>query len=149
MMTEGKYLIFRNRIDPILRACSVPDAGTSRVPKDDLAVYTGKTSFTNGKTYYFSISRAKAYQRELLAICRELPKMDAVLPGSACTITSLELVRRNSNRAMLNIQFEAAERFFALLTLAGISAFRTVTARTGITYLNADIMYDFKDAVLP
>ena len=146
MMTDGRYLIFRNKIDPILRACStVP----GRVPRDDLAVYQGRTSFTNGKTYYFSVSRARAYQREMLAICRDLPKMDAVLPGSACTITSLELVKRTGNRAMLNAQLEAAEKFFALLTLAGISAYRVVTARTGISYLNADIMYDFRDAVLP
>ncbi|MDE7261361.1 MAG: hypothetical protein K2N78_04770 [Oscillospiraceae bacterium] len=147
MMTAGKYLVFRNKIDPILRACTVLESGISRVPEGDLAVYQGKTSFTSGKTFYFSISRAKARQRELLAICRELPKMSAVLPGSACTITSLELVKGTPNRAMLNAQFEAAEQFFALLTLADISAFRTVKDKSGLIYLNADIMYDFKELV--
>lgn len=148
MMANGQYLVFQNRIGPILRACSVPEAGVSRVPREDLAVYQGKTSFTKGKTFCFRVSRARAHQRELLAICRDLPKMDAVLPGSACTITSLALVRRTAGRTMLNAQLELAEQFFALLTLAGISVFRPVTSRAGLTYLNADIMIDFKDAVL-
>lgn len=149
MMTDGSYLLFRNRIDPILRACSVSAADAGRMPKGDLAVYQGKSSFTSGRTYYFSVSRAKASQRQLLAVCRDLPKMNAVLPGTACTITSLELVKRNASRSALNAQFETAEQFFALLTLAGVSAFRAVSSRSGVTYLNADIMYDFRDAVLP
>lgn len=148
MMTDGKYLLFRNKIDPILRACSIPAAETGRVPADDLAVYQGQTTFTSGKAFYFSVSRAQAHQKKLLDICRKLPKMDAALPGTACTITSLELVRRTNNQAMLKLQMEAAEQFFALLTLAGISAFRVAVSKTGLTYLNADIMYDFKDYVM-
>ena len=148
MMTGGQYLIFRNRIDPILRACSIPEAGGRGVPGDDLAVYQGKTTFTKGKSFYFRVSRAKLYQRELLAICRELPKMNAVLPGTACTVTSLELVRRTSSQAMLREQLAVAEQLFALMTLAGISVYRNVTSKRGITYLNADILYDFKDIVL-
>lgn len=149
MMTDRQYWAFRNRIDPIIRACSVPEAEKGRLPKGDLATYCGKTSFTDKKVFYFSTSRARAYQKELLNICRGLPKMDAVIPGSACTITSLELVKRNRDRAALNAQLVTAEQFFALLTLAGISVFRNVTSRTGLTYLNADIMYDFKDIVAP
>ena len=148
MMTAGKYLIFRNKIDPILRACAVSEADAARLPEGDRAVYCGKTTFTQGKAFYFSKSRAKSYQKQLLDICRGLPKLDAVLPGSACTITSLELVKKSPNQAALNTQMEAAEQFFALLTLADISAFRAVLSKTGITYLNADIMYDFKDYVL-
>lgn len=148
MMTSGQYLIFRNRIDPILRACSVPEALVRGVPRDDLAVYQGKTTYTKGRTFYFRVSRARAHQSALLAVCRDLPKMDAVLPGTACTITSLELVRRTSSRSMLSDQLAAAEQLFALMTLAGISVFRNVTSKRGITYLNADILYDFKDIVL-
>lgn len=148
MMTSGQYLIFRNRIDPILRACSVPETGVRGVPRDDLAVYEGKTTFTKGKAFYFRASRARSYQGVLLAICRELPKMNAVLPGTACTITSLELVRRTSSQAMLREQLAIAEQLFALMTMAGISVFRSVTSKRGITYLNADILYDFKDIVL-
>ncbi len=147
MMTAGKYLVFRNRICPILRACSSPAAGIGRVPQGDLAHYQGETTFTAGKTYYFSTSRAKAHRKQMLEICRDLPKMNAVIPGTACTITSLELVKQGSSRAMLTPQFEAAEQFFALLTLADIANFRAVTSRTGITFLNAYIMLDFKDAV--
>ena len=149
MMTNGQYLIFRNRIDPILRACSVPATGARGMPRDDLAVYQGQTTYTKGRSFYFSVSRAKAHRGALLALCRDLPKMDAVLPGTACTITSLELVKRTSSQSMLREQLETAERLFALMTLADISVFRPVTAKAGITYLNADILYDFKDFVLP
>ena len=149
MMTGGQYLIFRNRIDPILRACSVPGTGSGNVPRYDLAAYQGQTTYTKGRTFYFSVSRAKAHRGALLAICRDLPKLDAVLPGTACTITSLELVKRTSSRSMLREQLETAERLFALMTLADISVFRPVTAKMGITYLNADILYDYKDYVLP
>ena len=149
MMTAGKYLIFRNKIDPILRACAVSETDANHLPEGDRAAYYGKTTFTQGKAFYFSKSRAESYQKQLLDICRGLPKLDAALPGSACTITSLELVKKNQGQAALKAQMEAAEQFFALLTLAGISAFRAVLSRTGITYLNADIMYDFKDRVLP
>ena len=149
MMTPGKYLEFRNQIDPIIRACSVTEAGRSRLPQNDVAVYYGQTTFTQGSAFYFSKSRAKANQKQMLLVCRGLPKMDAVLPGTACTITSLALVKKSNNLAALKPQFEAAEQFFALMTLADISAFRAATSRTGITYLNADIMYDFKDIVVP
>ncbi len=147
MMTAGKYLVFRNRIDPILRACSIPEAGTGRVPADDLALYRGQTSFTQGRAFYFSKSRAESCRGQLLEVCRVLPKMSAVLPGTACTITSLELVKGGGQTA-LKAQMEAAEQFFALLTLSGIAAFRVAASRTGITYLNADIMYDFREYVL-
>lgn len=149
MMTAHAYLLFRNRIDPIIRACSVPAEARGRVPGNDLAHYKGETTFTAGKIYYFSVSRAKSYQKEMLLICRDLPKMDAVLPGTACTITSLELIKRTPSRAMLIPQFEAAEQFFALMTLAGIATFRSFQSKTGISYLNANIMYDFKDIVAP
>ena len=149
MMTAHNYLIFRNRIDPIIRACSVSPETRYRVPRDDLAHYKGETTFTAGKIYYFSVSRAKAHQRQMLEICRDLPKMDAVLPGTACTITSLELIRRTPNPALLGPQFEAAEQFFALLTLADIATFRCFKSKRGISYLNANIMYDFKDFVVP
>lgn len=149
MMTAHAYLLFRNRIDPIIRACSVPAEARGRIPRDDLAHYRGETTFTAGKIYYFSVSRAKSYQKEMLLICRDLPKMDAVLPGTACTITSLELIKRTPNRAMLTPQFEAAEQFFALLTLADIATFRAFQSKTGISYLNANIMLDFKDIVVP
>ena len=149
MMTANAYLLFRNKIDPIIRSCSVPPEARGRVPQGDLAHYQGETTFTSGKTYYFSISRAKSYQQQMLAICRDLPKMDAVLPGTACTITSLELIKRTPTRAMLIPQFEAAEQFFALLTLADIATFRAFRSKTGITYLNANIRHDFKDIVAP
>lgn len=149
MMTANAYLLFRNRIDPIIRACSIPAEARGRVPKGDLAHYRGETTFTAGKIYYFSVSRARSYQKEMLLICRDLPKMDAVLPGTACTITSLELIKRAPSRAMLIPQFEAAEQFFALLTLADIATFRAFTSKTGISYLNANIMYDFKEIVAP
>lgn len=148
MMTAHDYLLFRNRIDPIIRACSVAPEARERVPRDDLAHYRGETTFTEGKIFYFSISRAKARQREMLLICRDLPKMDAVLPGTACTITSLALIKRTPSRAMLDPQFEAAEKFFALLTLADIATFRAFRSKTGIVYLNANIMYDFKNIVV-
>lgn len=149
MMTANEYIIFRNKIDPILRACSVPAGARDRVPPNDLAHYLGESSFTSGKIFYFSISRAKAYQKELLAICRELPKMDAVLPGTACTISSLMLVRRATNRSLLKPQFEASEQFFALLTLADIASFQVLTSKSGITYLNANISLDYKKIVAP
>lgn len=149
MMTANAYLLFRNRIDPIIRACSVPAEARWRVPKGDLAHYKGETTFTAGKIYYFSISRAKSYQKEMLLICRDLPKMDDVIPGTACTITSLALTKRAPSRAMLVPQFEAAEQFFALMTLADIATFRSFQSKTGISYLNANIMYDFKDIVVP
>ena len=150
MMTASKYLLFRNRIDPILRACS---AGTyaqqSLLSQGDLMVYRGQTTFTQSETYYFSNSRAQAHQRQLLAICRDLPKLDAVIPGTACTITSLALVRRNTPQAMLPPQLEAAEQFFVLLTLADAATYRAFQSKSGITYLNAYIAYDFKNIVAP
>lgn len=150
MMTSGKYLLFRNRIDPILRACS---AGTyaqqSILPQGDLMVYRGQTTFTRSESFYFSNSRAKAHRQQLLAVCRDLPKLNAVLPGTACTITSLELTRGGGSLAALKPQMAAAEQLFILMTLAGISTYRAVTSKSGITYLNADILYDFRDAVLP
>lgn len=150
MMTASKYLLFRNRIDPILRACS---AGTyaqqSLLSQGDLMVYRGQTTFTQSETYYFSNSRAQAHQRQLLAICRDLPKLDAVIPGTACTITSLELTKGGGSMTALKPQMEAAEQLFILMTLAGISTYRVVRSRRGISYLNADILYDFRGAVLP
>ena len=148
MMTPGKYLVFRNRIDPIIRACSADTyAEQSRLPQGDLMIYRGQTIFTQSEAFYFSSSRAKAHRQQLLAVCRDLPKMDAVLPGTACTITSLELSKGGSGMAALKPQMEAAEKLFILMTLAGISTYRVVRSRDGITYLNADILYDFKNAV--
>ena len=49
--------------------------------------------------------------------------------------------------AALKPQMEAAEKLFILMTLAGISTYSVVRSRDGITYLNADILYDFKNAV--
>ena len=149
MMTPGKYLVFRNRIDPIIRACSADTyAEQSRLPQGDLMIYRGQTIFTQSEAFYFSSSRAKAHRQQLLAVCRDLPKMDAVLPGTACTITSLELSKGGGTLAALKPQMEAAEKLFILMTLAGISTYRVVRSRDGITYLNADILYDFKNAVL-
>ena len=149
MMTPGKYLVFRNRIDPIIRACSADTyAEQSRLPQGDLMIYRGQTIFTQSEAFYFSSSRAKAHRQQLLAVCRDLPKLDAVLPGTACTITSLELSKGGGTLAALKPQMEAAEKLFILMTLAGISTYRVVRSRDGITYLNADILYDFKNAVL-
>ena len=149
MMTADAYLRFRNKIDPIIRACSVTDADRLRLPRGDVAAYQGVTTFTKGNIYYFSTSRARTYQREMLAVCRDLPKMDATFPGTACAITSLALVRRNTAQAMLPLQLEAAEQFFVLLTLADLATYRSFKSKTGITYLNAYINYDFKNIVLP
>lgn len=149
MMTRSKYLLFRNRIDPILRACSADTyAQQSLLPQGDLMAYRGQTTFTQSETFYFSNSRAKAHQRQLLDICRDLPKLDAVLPGTACTITSLELTKGDHSLTALKPQVETAERLFILMTLAGISTYRVVRSRNGISYLNADILYDFRNAVL-
>ena len=149
MMTPGKYLVFRNRIDPIIRACSAETyAEQSRLPQGDLMIYRGQTIFTQSEAFCFSSSRAKAHRQQLLAVCRDLPKLDAVLPGTACTITSLELSKGGGTVAALKPQMEAAEKLFILMTLAGISTYRVVRSRDGITYLNADILYDFKNAVL-
>ena len=149
MMTPGKYLVFRNRIDPILRACAAETyAEQSRLPQGDLMIYRGQTTFTKSEAFYFSSSRSKAHQGQLLAVCRDLPKLDAVLPGTACTITSLELSKGGGSMAVLKPQMVAAERLFILMTLAGISTYRVVRSRNGISYLNADILYDFKDIVL-
>lgn len=149
MMTRTNYLLFRNRIDPILRACSADTyAQQSLMAQGDLMVYRGQTTFTRPETFYFSNSRAKAHLKQLLAVCRDLPKLDAVLPGTACTITSLELTKGGTSVAELKPQMEAAERLFIVMTLAGISTYRVVGSRRGITYLNADILYDFKDYVL-
>ena len=113
MMTRSKYLLFRNRIDPILRACSADTyAQQSLLPQGDLMVYRGQTTFTQSETFYFSNSRAKAHQRQLLDICRDLPKLDAVLPGTACTITSLELTKGDHSLTALKPQVETAERLF-------------------------------------
>ena len=148
MMTPGKYLVFRNRIDPIIRACSAETyAEQSRLPQGDLMIYRGQTIFTQAEAFYFSSSRAKAHRQQLLAVCRDLPKLDAVLPGTACTVTSLELSKGGGTLAALKPQMEAAEKLFILMTLAGISTYRVVRSRDGITYLNADILYDFRDAV--
>lgn len=149
MMTADAYLRFRNRIDPIIRFCSVTDAERYRLPQGDLAAYRGVTSFTKGNIYYYSTGRARSRQREMLDICRCLPKMDATLPGTACTITSLALVRRNTPQAMLPPQLEAAEQFFVLLTLADAATYRAFQSKSGITYLNAYIAYDFKNIVAP
>ena len=149
MMTPGKYLIFRNRIDPVIRACSADTyAEQSRLPQGDLMVYRGQTTFTQQETYYFSKSRSKAHQKQLLEICRDLPKMDAVLPGTACTVTSLELTKTGSNMSTLKPQIEAAERLFIIMTIAGISTYRVVRSRNGVSYLNLDVLYDFRNAVL-
>lgn len=147
MMTADAYLRFRNKIDPIIRSCSVSDADRSRLPPGDLAAYRGVTTFTKGNIYYYSTGRARSFQREMLAICRELPKMDATFPGTACAITSLALVRRNTPQAMLPAQIEAAEQFFILLTLADAATYRSFKSRSGVSYLNAYIAYDFKSAV--
>jgi len=149
MMTAQAYIIFRNKIDPIIRGCTVTAWEQYRLPQGDLAIYHGQTTFTRGKSYYFSTSRARSYQRELLAVCRELPKLDAVLPGTACTISSLSLIKRVPNQAMLAPQFEAAEQFFVLLTLADIGSYRLLHSKTGITYLNANIIRDYKEIVAP
>ena len=149
MMTADAYLRFRNKIDPIIRACSVSDVERYRLAPGDLAAYRGVTTFTKGNIYYYSTSRARARQREMLAICRELPKMDATFPGTACAITSLALVRRNTGQAMLPAQLEAAEQFFVLLTLADAATYRAFKSKSGITYLNAYIAYDFKSIVVP
>ena len=149
MMTPGKYLVFRNRIDPIIRACSADTyAEQSRLPQGDLMIYRGQTTFTQSEAFCFSSARAKAHQKQLLAVCRDLPKMDAVLPGTACTITSLELSKGGGTLAALKPQMEAAEKLFILMTLAGISTYRVVRSRRGLSYLNADILYDFRNAVL-
>lgn len=149
MMTADAYLRFRNKIDPIIRSCSVSDADRAYLPQGDLAAYRGVTTFTRGNIYYYSTSRARSYQREMLAICRELPKLDATFPGTACAITSLALARRNTNQAMLPAQIEAAEQFFILLTLADIATYRAFKSKSGISYLNAYIAYDFKNIVAP
>ena len=148
MMTADAYLRFRNKIDPIIRSCSVTDADRARLPRGDLAVYRGVTTFTRGNVYYFSTGRARSFQREMLDICRDLPKMDATFPGTACAITSLALVRRNTGQAMLPAQLEAAEQFFVLLTLANAATYRAFKSQGGITYLNAFISYDFRNIVL-
>jgi len=149
MMTAQAYLLFRNKIDPIIRGCTVVPGMQYRLPQGDLAVYRGQSSFTRGKSYQFSTSRARSYQKEMLMICRDLPKMDAVLPGTACTISSLALIKRVPNQAMLAPQIEAAEQFFVLLTLADIGSYRVFKSRTGITYLNMNIIRDYKDIVAP
>lgn len=149
MMTADAYLRFRNKIDPIIRSCSVSDADRAYLPQGDLAAYRGATTFTRGSIYYYSTSRARSYQREMLSICRELPKLDATFPGTACAITSLALVRRNTNQAMLPAQIEAAEQFFILLTLADIATYRAFKSKSGVSYLNAYIAYDYKNIVAP
>ncbi|MBD5160817.1 MAG: hypothetical protein HDT14_02115 [Oscillibacter sp.] len=149
MMTADAYLRFRNKIDPIIRSCSVSDADRTYLPQGDLAAYRGVTTFTRGNIYYYSTSRARSYQREMLAICRDLPKLDDTFPGTACAITSLALVRRNTNQAMLPAQIEAAEQFFILLTLADAATYRAFKSKSGISYLNAYIAYDFKSIVAP
>ena len=149
MMTADAYLRFRNKIDPIIRACSITEADRGRLPHGDMAAYRGVTTFTKGNVYYYSTSRARARQREMLAICRELPKMEMTFPGTACAISSLALVRRNTNQSMLGPQLEAAEQFFVLLTLADAATYRAFKSKSGISYLNAYISYDFKDIVAP
>lgn len=149
MLTANSYLLFRNKIDPILRDCTIPAEARDRIPQNDLAHYLGESTFTRGKVFFFRVSRAKAHQKDLLLICRGLPKMDAVLPGTACTISSLALTRRVPNKSLLKPQFEASEQFFALLTLADIASYQVLTSKSGITYLNANISLDYKDIVVP
>lgn len=146
MMTNEQYSEFRKKINPIIKACSVSEDKKESV-KPHLATCHGASTFTMGKVFYFDARVAMQYQDALLDICRELPKLDAVIPGSACTISSLKLIKETSNQAILKSQFEAAEKFFVLLTLAEISTFRPVNSQDNITYINADIRYKFKDRV--
>lgn len=147
MMTNEEYSAFRKKINPIIKACSVSEDQIGSVGAH-LATYHGMTTFTDQKTFYFDDRIAMSYQSELLAICRELPKTHTALKGSACCISSTDLVKATPSAFVLKTQFEAAEKFMVILHLAEISTFRPVRADNETTFLVADVLYRHKDKVL-
>lgn len=141
-MNNTEYTAFRKRINPIIKACTVPLDSKA-------AVYFGASSFTQSSKYPFLEETAYKYRDELISICRDLPKLNDVIPGTACSISALQLITQTTNTSILKLQMEAAEKFMYLMNLIEVAGVRSVTNKQGITYAIMDIAFMYKDAVCP
>lgn len=144
MMTNEQHSQFRKKINPIIKACSTTLEDKKKRPHE-VAQYPGFSSYTFSSVYFFDVATTLKYRDELIDICRELPRLKTVLPGTVCSITSLDLIKETSNPAIMKSQFEAIEKFMFMLNIIQVAMVHSFTAKDNITYTMVDILDTIAD----
>lgn len=144
MMTNEQHSQFRKKINPIIKACSTTLEDKKSRP-NEISEYPGFSSYTSSSVYFFDVATTMKYRDELIDICRELPRLKTVLPGTVCSITSLDLMKETSNPVIMKSQFEAIEKFMFMLNVIQVAAVHPFTAKNNITYTMVDILDTIAD----
>lgn len=106
----------------------------------------GSSSFTEDMEYIYSSEAVISHKKELLDLCKFLPKLKAVAYKSAGTISYLDLLSDTSDHETFKKQCIVADHFVNLLSIAGISLPRKFS-KDGIFFTDSEIAEKYKNHI--
>ncbi|MBQ7902916.1 MAG: SEL1-like repeat protein [Oscillospiraceae bacterium] len=160
MLPEREYFVFSKKVSKLLKTCFLgvkhPDdanfiiSDKFSLPTSEVFLFSGQSSLTQKNMYYFNKSEALKHKEDLLEICRMLPKLKTIIPGTAGSISYTELLPdEKTNTISLTRYCEHADKFIGLLTINGIGYAEEISGTGSFKAAPIDLAFEYREQVNP
>lgn len=161
MLPEKEYFMFSKKVSKLLKTCFLRAVHSEDEPfrpmqdhgisAEETSAFKGKSSLTQNTRYYFNRIEALKHKEDLLEICRILPKLKAIVPDTAGTISYADLLPQGKHTTISLTKYcEHADKFIALLTINDIGyAHGDFVGTEAFKAVPIVLSYRYKDQVNP